>query len=163
MDLASELVVKVHNEVHVRLANGPPPSGPGLPPVLTLVPVLVQDGLERRGAVEDHCQDARGQSQEQAYSSGPQRAPHPAAGGTSLDSSAKQRGSSQNIVEHLDTSAHREGDQNPERVEAPFPKNAAVRAPRLRGHLRVTAGPLTVAPVCTHARLQGCARNLRQA
>lgn len=80
MDLTPQLVVQVQDEVHVSLADGPPPSRPGPPPLPILVRVLVQDGLQLCGVVEDHGQDSSGQTQEQAPRSNParerKRAPH---------------------------------------------------------------------------------------
>ncbi len=57
--------------MHVSLADGPLTSRPGPPPLLILVPVLVQDGLEVCGVGEDHGQDSPGQTQEQARRSNP--------------------------------------------------------------------------------------------
>lgn len=71
VDLTPQLVVQVQDEVHVSLTDGPPPSRPGPPPLLVLVPVLVQDGLELCGVGEDHGQDSVGQTQEQACRSNP--------------------------------------------------------------------------------------------
>lgn len=72
--------MQVQDEVHVSLTDGPPTPWPGLPPLLTFVLVLLQDGLELWGVVEDHGQDILGQTQEQAHRSKPdpegKRAPH---------------------------------------------------------------------------------------
>lgn len=43
VDLTPQLVVQVEDEVLVSLADGPFASGPGLPPALVLVLVLIQD------------------------------------------------------------------------------------------------------------------------
>lgn len=72
VDLTTELVVQVQNEVHVPFADGPLPPWPGPPPLVILVPVLVQDGLKTCGGVgEDHGQDGLCQAQEQACCSHP--------------------------------------------------------------------------------------------
>lgn len=71
MDLTPQLVVKVQDQVHVSFADGPLPSGPDLPPLLILVPVLVEDGIEICRVVEDHSQEGLGQAQEQARYSNP--------------------------------------------------------------------------------------------
>lgn len=73
MDLTTQLVVQVQDEVHVSLADGPLPSRPDPPPLLVLVPVPVQDGLQARGVGEDHGQGGLGQTQEQARRSNPAR------------------------------------------------------------------------------------------
>lgn len=73
MDLTPQLVVQVEDEVLVSLTDGPPPSGPGLPPLLILVPVLVQDGLEPGGVREDRSQHALGQAEDQTKRSNPVR------------------------------------------------------------------------------------------
>lgn len=73
MDLTPQLIVQVQDEVHVSLTDGPLPSRPGPPPLLILVPVLVQNGLELCGVGEDHGQNSLGQTQKQACHSDPAR------------------------------------------------------------------------------------------
>ena len=80
MNLTPQLVVQVQDEVHVSLADGLPPPRLGPPPLLVLVRVLVQDGLELGGVVQPHGLDGSGQKQEQAHHSDPAQerksAPH---------------------------------------------------------------------------------------
>lgn len=71
MDLTAQLVVQVQDEVHVSLADGPLAPWPRPPPLLVLVPELVQDGLQPRGVGEDHGQGGLGQAQVQARGSNP--------------------------------------------------------------------------------------------
>lgn len=65
VDLTPQFVVQVQDEVHVSLADGPPPSRLGPPPLLIFVCILVQDGLEPGGVGEGQGLDGRVQAKEQ--------------------------------------------------------------------------------------------------
>lgn len=71
VDLTSELVVKVQDELSVTVSNGPLPSLLGLPPAPVLVQVLVQNLLPARGVRKHHHGCGRVEQQEQDHAHQP--------------------------------------------------------------------------------------------
>lgn len=69
VDLTAQLVVQVQNQVHVSLTDRPLSPRPHPPPLLILVPVVVQDGLKSCGVSDDHGQDGLAKTQEQPHCS----------------------------------------------------------------------------------------------
>lgn len=77
VDLASELVVKVQDELSVTVSNSPLPPLLGLPPVPVFIQILVQDLLPAGGVGKHHHGGGRVEEQEQQG-----HAPQPAQGYT---------------------------------------------------------------------------------
>lgn len=79
VNLASELVVKVQDELSVTVGNGPLPPMLGLPPVPLLVQILVQNLLPACGVWKHHHGSGCLKQQEQGHALQPVQRymPHP--------------------------------------------------------------------------------------